>query len=153
MSKASNENLKAAKAQADKLGLRGEERHLFLRDYIAQRPSNPHKKARALAYAEAQKRDLWSKCMGFAPKSLRFFAKFFKRFSRKLSDKTAKLYRYNIDKWSKLAYASRPGTVIYRENQEFARVQRKAAKLRAKKRLAELDEEYRSKTQFDNPSS
>jgi hypothetical protein len=135
MSKASNENLKAAKAQADKLGLRGKERHLFLRDYIAQRPSNPHKKARALAYAEAQKRGLWSKCVAFTPKWLRFFAKFFRRFSHKLSDKTAKLYRYNIGRWAKLAYMSRPGTRIYRENVDFERVRRKAQKLRVKNAL------------------
>lgn len=138
MSKASNENLKAAKDQADKLGLSGDERHLFLRDYIAQRPSNPHKKARALAYAEANKRGLWSKCIAFAPKWLRFFAKFSKRFSRKLSDKAARLYRYNLKRWARNIYNSRPGTREYEERLSYARARRKMEKERAKKRLASV---------------
>jgi hypothetical protein len=96
-----------------------------------------HRIARREAYNIATTKNFWSKCRDFAPKSLRFFAKLFPFAKRKLDDKTSALYRFNITRLTREIYSSRPGTVAYRDYKAFQRAQKKAAKARAKRQLAE----------------
>lgn len=140
MSLASQKNLALAKAAADAQGLRGKERHDFLRDYIAPTPSNVHKIARAEAYRVATTRDYWRQCRELMPWHLRFFGGIFKGARRRLLDRTARLYRFNLDQLVKDIYASRPGTREHAEWLSFQRARRKTEKKRAKARLATDDE-------------
>lgn len=140
MSLKSNINLAMGKQQADLLGLRRKERHDFLADYIAPTPSNPHKIARAEAYRVATTRDYWRQCRELMPRSLRFFGAILPFARRRLLDRTARLYRFNLDHLAKDIYASRPGTREHAEWLSLQRARRKAEKKRAKEHLATDDE-------------
>jgi hypothetical protein len=101
-------------------------------------PSNPHKRARAAAFAEAKRRNLWHECEKLVNARLPWYRRLFK--SRKV-DAIGKTYAFNLKRFAKQAYASRPGTREYEERLSLARAQRKSEKLRAKKRFAELNKE------------
>jgi hypothetical protein len=100
------------------------------------------RRARSLAYKEATRRNLWEKCGGFVKKGsslfLRIAARISKRARAKLEDQTGKLYAYNLKRWTRNIYNSRPGTREYEERMSYERARRKMEKERAKKRLASV---------------
>lgn len=140
MSAETNGAIRLAKAAANDLGLHGKERHDFLADYIAPRPSNPHKIARAEAYRVATTRDYWRQCAALMPWYLRFFGAIFPFVRRRLLDRVARLYRFNLARLAQDFYAHRPGTREHAEWLSLQRARRKAEKKRAKARLATDDE-------------
>jgi hypothetical protein len=101
-------------------------------------PSNPHKRARAAAFAEAKRRNLWRECEKLVNARLPWYRRLFK--SRSVDD-IGKTYAFNLKRFAKQAYASRPGTRAYAERLSLARAQRKLDKKQAKTRFAALREE------------
>ena len=61
------------------------------------------KRFRALAYAEAQKRDLWKDCKQYIFATLwqKLLARLSKRYRSRLLNKTGYLYRRNLKAWAK----------------------------------------------------
>jgi hypothetical protein len=94
-----------------------------------------HRIARREAYNIATTKNFWKKCQDFMPKRMRFFGAIFPWSKRKLLDRVAKLYRFNLERLTQEVYNHRPGTPAYREWLSLQRAKRKAEKARVKKQL------------------
>jgi hypothetical protein len=133
-----------ARAYCDAQNMTSKQRIAYMNrlDSALRKQTNQHKKARATAYSEAARRNLWKECGGFVKKGsslfLRIAARVSKRARAKLEDQTGKLYAYNLKRWTRNIYNCRPGTREYAERLSYERARRKMEKERAKKRLASV---------------
>jgi len=104
-------------------------------------PSNPAKKARALAMQEARKRNLWKKGKDqvYAKWYRRLLAKLFPKLRAKWDAWIGKWYKYNVKRWAKSIRAS----IHDQELQSFLRIQaRNKRKEERKKREVSLQMKY-----------
>lgn len=145
MSKSTNEAIRRAKSAADELGLRGEERHDFLRDYIQPRPSNIHKRARAAVYEAATRDKWWQKGQDSLGRARRFWASIFPFLRRRYNDAIGRWYKANIKQSKRNLVADfRDGTLA-----EHERIKRKAARIRRKEARLNIQRELKSYVEGD----
>jgi hypothetical protein len=97
-------------------------------------PSNPHKRARAIAFAEARRRGLWKQGEAEVYKKWwrRLLGRFFPSLRKKWADWIGRWHKRTIKAWAHQVQASTHDA----EWQSFLRAQKKIARQEAMKRKA-----------------